>query len=178
MFSKLAEWCGGCALKFFCQSCLPNLSRFSGFLTLLLLSYQVYFHVVQFPIPTPFTFDICDDHSRNAQCPEELPPEGVPDEAVDGEVGRGVEHHERVRDVGHHLAPVRRQVRPVRLVRGAPGAGEEERNALSMLCIGQTQGFSGQMIWKIQGCTIRAFPGSVKLGERVAFCLPNADKRT
>ena len=126
MFSKLAEWCGGCALKFFCQSCLPILSRFSGFLTLLLLSYQVYFHVVQFPIPTPFTFDICDDHSRNAQCPEELPPEGVADEAVDGEVGRGVEHHERVRDVGHHLAPVRRQVRPVRLVRGAPGAGEEE----------------------------------------------------
>ena len=76
-------------------------------------------------IPNPNSFHIWY-HSRNAQGPEELPPEGVADEAVDGEVGRGVEHHERVRDVGHHLAPVRRQVRPVRLVRGAPGAGEEE----------------------------------------------------
>ena len=84
-------------------------------------------------IPNPNSFHIWY-HSRNAQCPEELPPEGVSDEAVDGEVGRGVEHHERVRDVGHHLAPVRRQVRPVRRDFGAPGG---ESNALSMTLVGQ-----------------------------------------
>ena len=89
------------------------------------------------------SFDICDN-SRNAQGPEELPPEGVSDEAVDGEVGRGVEHHERVRDVGHDLAPVSRQVRPVRRYSGAPG----ESDVLSMTRIGQIKwedGISGQL---------------------------------
>ena len=93
--------------------------------------HQVYFHSVQFQL---FSRLILFDHSRNAQCPEELPPEGVADEAVDGEVGRGVEHHERVRDVGHDLAPVGRQVRPVRRDFGAPGG---ESNALSMTLVGQ-----------------------------------------
>ena len=50
---------------------------------------------------------------RDAKGPEQLPPEGVADETVDGEVARRVEHHERVRDVGHDLAPVRGQPRPV-----------------------------------------------------------------
>ena len=48
---------------------------------------------------------------REPECSEELPPEGVADEAVDGKVARGVEHHEGVRDKRHHLAPIRRQPR-------------------------------------------------------------------
>ena len=30
----------------------------------------------------------------------------------------------------------------------------------------------------LQGCTKRLFPGFVKLGEKVAFCLPTAGRRT
>ena len=60
---------------------------------------------------------------RDAEGPEELPSKGVTDETVDGEVPRGVEHHERVRDVGHDLAPVRGQPGPVQ----RPDAWASER---------------------------------------------------
>ena len=60
-----------------------------------------------------------------------------------------------------------------RNVTGREMEGEEEEEPFP-----HSPWFPPSLRWTIQGCTKRLFPGFVKLGEKVAFCLPNAGRRT